>query len=206
MAHAGPPSPKGFGEAGPSPGHAGGAAAHTSADDEYLVTPPGSGHEHTDTNVWVIVKFGLWLAISAIVIHLGLGLLFGVFVKRSEETVREFPLASQEHRLPASPRLQQFPENEFHDFRLREQAVLEQYGWVNKDTGVVRMPIADAMRLAVERGLPVRAASASAEASASAKATADKTADKQEAPQQTQTPGLMPADSSAGRTMERRRQ
>ena len=207
---AGPPSPNGFGEAGPpspnsfaeagsaSHGHAGGAAAHTSAEDEYLVTPPGSGHEHTDTNVWVIVKFGLWLAISAIVIHLGLGVLFGVFYTRSQETIREFPLASQEHRLPASPRLQQFPENEFHDYRLREQAVLEQYGWVNKETGVVRMPIAEAMRRAVERGLPVRAAQSPAPADPAGQAP------PLSAPRQ--TPGLMPSDSSAGRTMERRRQ
>ena len=188
MAH--PPSPKGYGEAGD--------AAHASAEHEYLVTPPGSGHEHTDANVWIIVKFGLWLLISAIVIHVGLGFLFALFVKQSEETVVEFPLAGQEHRLPAAPRLQQFPENEFHDFRVREEAVLHQYGWVNKETGVVRMPIEQAMRLAVERGLPARAGQAPAPAQPAAEPPAEA------APRQ--LPGLMPADSSAGRTMERRRQ
>ena len=179
-------------------GAAHGAAAHASAEDEYLGTPPGSGHEHTDANVWIIVKFGLWLVISAIVIHVGLGFLFALFVKQSEETVVEFPLAGQEHRLPAAPRLQQFPENEFHDFRLREEAVLHQYGWVNKDTGVVRMPIEQAMRLAVERGLPATAAQAPAPAPPAAEPAVEA------APRQ--MPGLMPADSSAGRTMERRRQ
>ena len=193
MAHAHPPS-HGFGEAGPA-AH---AAAHASAEHEYLVTPPGSGHEHTDANVWIIVKFGLWLVISAIVIHVGLGFLFALFVKQSEETVVEFPLAGQEHRLPAAPRLQQFPENEFHEFRGREEAVLHQYGWVNKETGVVRMPIDQAMRLAVERGLPARAAQASAPPQPAGDAAAEN------AP--AQLPGLMPADSSAGRTMEKRRQ
>ena len=198
MAH--PPSPKGYGEAS--------AAAHASAENEYLVTPPGSGHEHTDANVWIIVKFGLWLAISSVVISAGMGLLFGVFVKQSEETVVEFPLAGQEHRLPAGARLQQFPENEFHAFRLGEEEVLHQYEWVNKETGAVRMPIEQAMRLAVERGLPARAAQ---ESSTSAAATADKaTAQPAAQPQPDaaprQVPGLMPADSSAGRTMERRRQ
>jgi hypothetical protein len=188
MAH--PPSPKGYGEAG--------AAAHASAEHEYLATPPGSGHEHTDANVWIIVKFGIWLAISAVVIHVGLGFLFALFVKQSEETIHEFPLAGQEHRLPAAPRLQQFPENEFHDFRLREEAVLHQYGWVNKETGVVRMPIEQAMRLTVERGLPARAAQAPVPAQPAAAPPAEA------APRQ--LPGLMPADSSAGRTMERRRQ
>jgi hypothetical protein len=187
MAHA--PSPGGYGHA---------SAAHASADDEYLATPPGSGHEHTDANVWIIVKFGIWLAISAVVIHVGLGFLFALFVKQSEETVVEFPLAGQEHRLPAAPRLQQFPENEFHEFRLREDAVLQQYGWVNRETGVVRMPIEQAMRLAVERGLPVRAAVNPAAPQA--------VPEPQPVPAPSQTPGLMPADSSAGRTMERRRQ
>ena len=126
-------------------------------------------------------------------------MLFGLFVKQSEEAVAEFPLAvGQEQRLPDAPRLQQFPENEFLDFRTREKAVLDQYGWVNKEAGVVRMPIAEAMRLAVERGLPVRAPQ---------ETTADQPAGEAQshtAPRQ--TPGLMPADSSAGRTMERRRQ
>ena len=157
------------------PGH------HPSAEDEYLVQPPEAAHEHSDANVWIIVKFGLWLAISALVIHVGLGGLFGLFVKRSEETVKEYPLASQEHRLPSGARLQQFPENEFHVFRQHEEAILNEYGWVNKEAGVVRIPIEEAMRRAVESGFPAQAAPA-------------------------QTPGLMPADSSAGRTMERRRQ
>jgi hypothetical protein len=178
------------------PGH------HPSAEDEYLVQPPDSGHEHSDANVWIIVKFGLWLAISAVVISAGMGLLFGLFVKQSEETNPQFPLAvGQEERLPAAPRLQQFPVNEFVKFRQQEEAILKNYGWVNKEAGVVRMPITDAMRLAVERGLPARAP-ASAEASAPATVTADKPA----TPQQTETPGMMPADSSAGRTLERRRQ
>ena len=170
---------------------------HASAENEYVVRPEGSGHEHTDANVWIIAKFGLWLAVSAIVISAGMGLLFGLFVKQSEEGVAEFPLAvGQEQRLPDAPRLQQFPDNEFHEFRLREGAVLDQYGWVNKDAGVVRMPIAEAMRRVVESGLPVRAQAAQDQPAGQAQ--------QGTAPQQ--TPGQMPADSSAGRTMEGRRQ
>jgi hypothetical protein len=169
------------------PGH------HPSAEDEYLVQPPESGHEHSDANVWIIVKFGLWLAISAIVISAGMSLLFGLFVKQSAETNPAFPLATgQEQRLPAAPRLQQFPVNELYDFRTHEEAVLQKYGWVNKEAGVVRIPIEDAMRLAVERGLPARAQQPVDQSQPGA------------APQQ--TPGLMPEDSSSGRTMERRRQ
>lgn len=190
MAHA--PQPHTPLPAAPDRGH------HASADDEYRFQPESAGHEHSDASVWIIVKFGLWLAISAIVISGGMGLLFGLFVKQSEETSPEFPLAvGQEHRLPAAPRLQQFPVNEHYEFRQQEDAVLQQYGWVNKETGVVRMPIADAMKLAIERGLPVRAQEPAASADQPAVP-----AQQESVPRQ--TPGLMPADSSAGRTMERR--
>jgi hypothetical protein len=178
-----------------APGH------HPSAEDEYLVQPPDAGHEHSDANVRIIVKFGLWLAISAIVISAGVGVLFGLFVKQAEETNPRFPLAvGQEQRLPAAPRLQQFPGNEFFEFRQHENAILQNFGYVNKEAGVVRMPIAEAMRRVVESGLPARA-----QQPASADATG-KPASEAAPSQQTQTLGLMPADSSAGRTMERRRQ
>jgi len=173
------------------PGH------HPSAEDEYLVQPPDAAHEHSDANVWIIIKFGLWLAVSAIVVHIGLGFLFGLFVKQSEQASQEYPLAvGQERQLPAGPRLQQFPANEYFDFRTHEEAILQNYGYVNKDAGVVRMPIAEAMRRVVESGLPARAQQTAAPNQPAGDTTT----------QQTQTLGLMPADSSAGRTMEKRRQ
>ena len=188
MAHA--PQPHKPLPTAPGPGH------HASAEDEYLFQPAGAAHEHSDANVWIIIKFGLWLAISAVVVSAGMALLFGLFVKQSEETTSEFPLAvGQEQRLPAAPRLQQFPVTEMYEFRKHEDEVLQKYGWVNKETGVVRMPIAEAMKLAVERGLPARAAQP---------ASGDQTAADQ-GPTAAQQTGRMPADSSAGRTLERRR-
>ena len=192
MAHQHPPS-QGFGEASPSRERVGdaGAVAHASADDEYRVTPEGSGHEHTDANVWIIVKFGLWLLISAVVIHLGMGLMFGLFVQQSEEADHVFPLAvGQGERLPAAPRLQQFPENEITGFRRQEENILQNYGWIDREGGRVQIPIAEAMRLTVERGLPARA---------------QDQPDAAAAPTSGGAPGQLPADSSSGRTMESRR-
>jgi hypothetical protein len=164
-------------------------AAHTSPDDEYLETPPGSAYEHTDANVWVIVKFLAWLAVSAVVIHFGLGAMYEVLIRQATATEQPYPLAvTQEERLPPAPRLQQFPRNDLYQFRVDEQNVLERYGWMNRDAGIVHIPIGDAMRLAIERGLVT-----------SAPAPGGGTQPASQA-------GLMPADSSSGRTMERRRQ
>ena len=161
--------------------------AHASADDQYLVTPPGAGYEHTDASTWIIVKFLWWLLVSAILIHFGLGLFYEVLIRQSREVgEQQYPLAAaQEQRLPPTPRLQQFPRRELYEFRVGEEGFLRNYGWMNKNAGVVHIPIAEAMRLTVERGLPAREAGASPAV---------------------QTPGLMPSDSSAGRQVERRRQ
>jgi len=76
MAHA--PQPHTPLPGAPGPGH------HASAEDEYLFQPEAAGHEHSDASVWIIVKFGLWLAISAIVVSGGMYLLFALFVTQSE--------------------------------------------------------------------------------------------------------------------------
>ena len=162
------------------------AAAHASADDQYLETPPGAEYEHTDANAWIIVKFLVWLVISAVVIHFGLGLMYGFLIEQSKETgERQYPLArpADVRQLPPQPRLQQFPHNELYEFRLTEEELLHQYGWMNKNSGTVHIPVDDAMRILVQKGLPARTPDAANE-----------------------TPGLMPSDASSGRVMERRRQ
>jgi len=159
---------------------------HGSPDDEYAETPAGSTYEHTDANVGIIVKFLIWLAVSAVVIHVGLGFMYQLFIDRSVVAEQPYPLAiGQEERLPPAPRLQQFPRNEIYQFRTDENALLERYGWMNREAGIVHIPIEEAMRLTIERGRLQSGTSAQSAPTAQ---------------------GLMPSDSSAGRTMERRRQ
>ena len=164
-------------------------AAHAAVDDEYLNPPSGSGHEHTDANVSMIVQFAVWLTASAIVVHILMWLTFAVFANvRENQGAAEYPLAIQQgSRLPSGARLQVRPANEIYDFRRRENATLEGYSWVDKGAGTVRIPISDAMRLTVERGLPSRTDEAAGGGEG------DRSA-------------LMPTDASAGRTLEQKRQ
>jgi hypothetical protein len=163
-------------------------AAHGSPDDMYAVTPEGAGYEHTDAHTWIIVKFLAWLLVSAILIHAGLGVLYQLMIDRAVEVGEQrYPLAQgQEQRLPPAPRLQQFPHNDLYQFRTGEEQLLHNYGWMNRDAGVVHIPIDEAMRVLVQRGLPARTTDAAGAPAPSAV--------------------LMPQDSSSGRTMERRRQ
>jgi hypothetical protein len=162
--------------------------AHHSPDDQYLETPPGAGYEHTDAAIGPLVHFAFWLVISAIIVHVGLG--FGYwFMIRSSETPRaaqQFPLATEQaYRLPPAPQLQQIPGREMYEFRTQQEADLHSYGWVDKNTGTVHIPIDDAMKLMLQRGT-----------------LASRPAD----PSRAVPVDEFPSDSSSGRVLEKRRQ
>ena len=52
--------------------------------------------------------------------------------------------------------IQSDPPAELAVVRSEEQAILSEYGWVDKDAGVVHLPIEAAKSLALKRGFPVR--------------------------------------------------
>ena len=55
-----------------------------------------------------------------------------------------------------TPRFQENPQQELQELRAKQKALLEGYGWVNKEAGVARIPIEDAMKMVVGQGLPVQ--------------------------------------------------
>jgi hypothetical protein len=72
-------------------------------------------------------------------------------------------------QLPPEPRLQTNPPHELAGVRAEEDAALRSYGWVDRKAGIVHIDIDEAMKLLVQRGLPVspptRAAAAPTDAS-----------------------------------------
>jgi hypothetical protein len=118
---------------------------------------PDVQHETSDVNIRAILGFGLGLIVAGIFIHFGVWLLFMFFASREARVPREFPLAAgQENRLAPEPRLQTNPRQDLRNMRKEEDDILGSYGWVDRNDGVVRIPIGEAMKLVVERGLPAR--------------------------------------------------
>ncbi|MGA2195579.1 MAG: hypothetical protein ABSH40_09940 [Bryobacteraceae bacterium] len=114
---------------------------------------PPAGFEETDVNVMAVGKFAVALAIMTVLAML---LLVGVFKyfqwqeggqARSVDPAKVFP----------QPQLQTTPIPDLKAIRASEEQMLSSYGWVDAQKGVVRIPIARAMDLLVERGLAVRA-------------------------------------------------
>lgn len=119
---------------------------------------PAVHHEESDVNIGAIFKIGTGLVILAAAIHVVVWLVFMYFDRREATNLRaQYPLAAgQELRLPPAPRLQVTPRQDLRDLRAREDQVLNSYQWVDRSAGVVRIPIEEAMKKTVERGLPVR--------------------------------------------------
>ncbi len=115
-------------------------------------------HEESDVNVAAILAFGAGLIVVAAIVHVLLWWLLGVYHGQAERArTQAYPLAvgQQDQRVPG-PRLQNNPQQDMRDLRQKQEALLEGYAWVDRQGGVARIPIEDAMRLVVERGLPVR--------------------------------------------------
>ena len=115
-------------------------------------------HETSDVNIGGIFGFAFGLLMTGVAIHLFVWWLFLLFVAREAPRVMpDFPLAAgQESRVPPEPRLQINPRQDLRDLRSAEDTMLTGYGWVDKNAGIARIPIGEAMKLMVERGLPAR--------------------------------------------------
>jgi hypothetical protein len=126
-------------------------------------------HEHSDINIPALIWSGVVLAAVVLVTA---GLMFVLFnVLEGQAKARDpklSPLAMPATTMPpttnASPFFGSAPEpklmaNEpanLKDVREVEQQQLHSYGWVDEKGGVARIPIDEAKKLMLERGLPVR--------------------------------------------------
>ncbi len=115
-------------------------------------------HETSDVNIRGIFVFAGALLVTGVLIHLLVWVLFRYFTARETVRVpRQYPLATaQENRLPPEPRLQTNPRQDLRDLRAHEDDILNSYGWVDRNAGIVRIPIDQAMKLTLQRGLPSR--------------------------------------------------
>ena len=88
-----------------------------------------------------VVCLTLWLLATALVVHVGMAGMYKLRIEKAKVTGEQpYPLASTtESRLPPEPRLQQFPRTEYYEHFVSEQQRLHNYGWVNKDAGVVHI-------------------------------------------------------------------
>lgn len=139
-------------------------STHSRHDDTVIHT------EHSDIQIGPIAKFVIGLVVVTAIVHV---IIYGslVLLDRTQSvTTVDFPLAAGETRQPPAPRLQVTPRTDMRNLAESNREVLESYGWVDREQGIVRIPIDVAMRLTLERGLPAREATPAADAPAAPQA------------------------------------
>jgi hypothetical protein len=119
-----------------------------------------TGHESKDISMKWIVRSAAVLLASAVIVHAGVWWLDRALGRaRQPAAVARAPeeggRLNAEWARFAEPHLQISPRLDLAGLSARENAELHSYGWVNRDAGVVHIPIERAMELLLERGLPV---------------------------------------------------
>jgi hypothetical protein len=136
----------------------------------------GVGHESSDLKIAPVVWFVVGLSVATIVIGLLVWGLFSTLGSRERgSSGSASPLAGERQKLPPEPRLQLAPSTveqlegskppnlkedhplqEMKRLRTEEEKTLNSYGWVDQQTGTVRIPIDEAKKRLLEKGIPAR--------------------------------------------------
>lgn len=113
------------------------------------------GYETRDAGVKGILWAGGILAVLAVVAAL---VAFGLFqfLYRRPQLVPPNPMAAEQQEFPTEPRLEANPAAGYQELRSTEQQRLDSYGWVDREKGIVHIPIERAMEIQLERGFPTR--------------------------------------------------
>ena len=120
----------------------------------------GAGYEKRDANAKWIFGIVAFLLIAGLIMHF---VLAGVMERLGKTPYPTDELNGTRRGLETGmqakapvPHLQISSAEELKAFRTKEEAELNSYGWINRTAGMVRIPVARAMDLLLERGLPAR--------------------------------------------------
>ena len=114
------------------------------------------GYETYDLRIGpVLIATGAILAVAALSFVSMWVMLMGM--EKASIALAEDPPPMTVHQKPYDGLLiQAEPPAEMAQVRAETEATLSAYGWVDKDAGVVHLPIEAAKTLALKRGFPVR--------------------------------------------------
>jgi hypothetical protein len=118
----------------------------------------GVGHETRDVSMPPIVLTSFILL--AVVLLSFVTMWWLLTFLTTQEIEKQGPISKiqieSRREEPPQPHLQTHPLRDMQDLRAAENEILENYGWIDKGAGVVRLPIQRALELTAERGLPAK--------------------------------------------------
>jgi hypothetical protein len=119
--------------------------------------PAELGYEPTDIHVPWVLRFGAVLVTMMVLSGIGSWVIFRLlFAEAKRADPKLSPLAVIEHGEPPAPRLLRDEPTDLATVLGEERRDLESYGWVDRASGVVRIPIERAMELETKEAPPAR--------------------------------------------------
>lgn len=119
--------------------------------------------EREDIRATPVLRFLVGIAVTTTVVCF---LLLGFYRAMRSYVANQQPppphLKFEEKREPVGPKLQTQEAEDYQIVAKGQEQLLTTYGWVDPEQGVVRIPIEDAMKLVVERGVSSAALSGAA--------------------------------------------
>jgi hypothetical protein len=115
------------------------------------------GYEETDAHAGDTYRAGLYILGTMVLSALVVVPIYRLLARqesREQNPAATVLKADPNAGLVALPRLVTSEPLALAEFRAQEDALLASYGWVEKDKGIARLPIDEAMRIVAERGLP----------------------------------------------------
>ena len=117
-----------------------------------------NGYEKTDASPRGLVYFAASIAVIVAATSLSLIWLFNHFEKAENTGSFVATPFTSARPLPPPPRIQPNPGGDMQGYFQSQQNLLQTYGWIDRQNGIVRLPIDRAMELILQRGLPTRSA------------------------------------------------
>ena len=109
------------------------------------------GYETTDAKAKPLILFVIGLILLTLACMLVTKwILAGLEGARKMDDVSLHPLA-EPVQVPPAPRLQDKPAEDIREHRAIEAELIDSYQWIDREHGVVRIPVERAMELLVER-------------------------------------------------------
>jgi len=152
-------------------------------DSNTRAAEPAELHEGSDPKLKPIVRFAVILAALSIGSFYAMYRMFGDEMSARNAIDAPLPPLAEARQIPPEPRLESLPgvqlpersnapvpattigdalppdvqpftSSSFAEFDRRQRDELSSYGWIDRQAGVVHIPIDEAMRLTLKKGLP----------------------------------------------------
>lgn len=116
-----------------------------------------AGYEIRDASIRGLVGFAIGMAVVLFIITVAMIWTFRYYAHTQTLGPTASPFENS-RTIPPLPRLQAAPHTDILEYWQSQQQALNGYGWVDRQKGIVHIPIDQAMGTVVQRGLPARAA------------------------------------------------